>query len=60
MDHKQQHHQHHQKEREHEKKEHKEHERQMEDKSPGIHPAWFLTVGAVLIVLVVLVWTLYF
>jgi hypothetical protein len=57
MDHKDQHHQHHEKEREHEKKVHKAHE-QAEEKQGGlpIHPAWFVGLGVVLILLVVGVW----
>jgi hypothetical protein len=57
MDHHEQHHLHHQKEREHEKKERKEHEHEQEKKLRSIHPAWFVALGIVLILLVVLVWT---
>jgi hypothetical protein len=56
MDHHQQHHEHHQKEREHKKKLEKEHEHQQEQELGSIHPAWFVGVGVVLIVAVVMVW----
>lgn len=57
MDHKQQHHEHHVKEREQEKKEWKEHNHEQGGKRRGIHPAWYVVVGAVLILAAVLVWT---
>jgi hypothetical protein len=59
MDHKEQHHLHHQKEREHEKREHKAHEHEQEKKTglSSIHPAWFVGLGTVLIVLIVVLWT---
>jgi hypothetical protein len=57
MDHHEQHHQHHEKEREHKKHLQKEHEHQQEQELGSIHPAWFVAVGVVLIVGVVLVWT---
>jgi type VI protein secretion system component VasF len=57
MDHQEQHHLHHQKEREHEKKEHKAHEHKQEERMWGFHPAWFVVLGIVLILLVVAVWT---
>jgi type VI protein secretion system component VasF len=57
MDHHEQHHLHHQKEREHEKKEHKAHEHEQEKMLRTIHPAWFVAMGIVLILLIVLVWT---
>lgn len=62
MDHKEQHHQHHQKEREQEKKEHKAHEQEQEKKGglSSIHPAWFVGLGTVLIVVVVLLWSFVF
>jgi hypothetical protein len=58
MDHQEQHHEHHRKERGHEKHERKLDEHR-EEASLGstIHPFWFIAVGAVLIVAVVLVWT---
>jgi type VI protein secretion system component VasF len=58
VDHHEQHHQHHEKEREQRIKHEKERER-AEEQLPSwrIHPAWFVAVGAVLIVLVILVWT---
>jgi hypothetical protein len=59
MDHKEQHHQKHMKEREEKKKEHQQHEREAE-KKPGLpfHPAWLFVVGAVLVLVALLVWTL--
>jgi type VI protein secretion system component VasF len=57
MDHHEQHHQHHQKEREKRIEHEKERERQQEKLPTQIHPAWFVAVGVVLIVAVVLVWT---
>ena len=60
MDHREERHQHHEKER-HERKEHeKEAERAAEKLPRQIHPAWFVGVGVVLIVLVVITWTLFF
>ncbi len=56
MDHHEQHHQHHQKEREHEKKAHKAHEQQAEKNALPFHPAWFVALGVVAILLVVGVW----
>lgn len=56
MDHKEQHHQHHEKEREHEKKKAAEHERELERK--GIHPGWFVGLGAVLILIAILIYTI--
>ena len=56
MNHHEQHHQHHQKEREHKVQHEKEHERQGERLPGRVHPAWFLALGTVLILLVVLVW----
>ncbi len=57
MDHKQQHHEHHQKEREHEQREWKEHNREFSGKRHGIHPAWYVVVGVLLVGAAVLVWT---
>jgi cytoskeletal protein RodZ len=57
MDHQQQHHEHHVKEREHEKKEWKERNRELGGKRHGIHPAWYVVVGVVLVGAAVLVWT---
>jgi hypothetical protein len=59
MDHHQQHHEHHRKEREHEKKEQKEYEARQEKKLLPIHPGWLFGLGAALVVLAVLVWTLF-
>jgi hypothetical protein len=57
MDHQeQQHHQHHQKEREHEKKEEKAREREAEKSALPFHPAWFVAVGVVAILMVLGVW----
>jgi hypothetical protein len=56
MDHHEQHHEHHRKEREEKKRHEHEHEIQAEKKSSGIHPAWFVVVGIVLTLGVVLVW----
>jgi hypothetical protein len=56
MDHHQQHHEHHRKEREEKKKHEHEHENQTEKVSSGIHPAWFLALGVVLTLAVVLLW----
>jgi hypothetical protein len=62
MDHKEQHHLHHEKEREHKKKEHEAYERAQEKKTglSSIHPAWFVGLGIVLVMSVVLLWTLFF
>jgi len=58
MDHHEQHHEHHQKERERRIEHEKEVERR-EDKEPRrIHPAWFVGLGAVFIVIIILGWTL--
>jgi cytoskeletal protein RodZ len=57
VDHKQRHHEHHQKEREHEKAVRKEREREAGGKKHWFHPAWYLVVGAVLILIAVIVWT---
>jgi hypothetical protein len=58
MDHKEERHLHHRKEREHEKEKEKEHEHAEEREVRTIHPLWFVVLGAVLILGVVLVWTL--
>ena len=60
MDHKEQHHQRHVKEREHKKQEHQEHEREAEKNLLPFHPAWLFMIGAVLVVVAVLIWTLFF
>ena len=60
MDHREQRHQHHEKEREKRIEREKEFERKEERLPRRIHPAWFVAVGVVLIVLVVLTWTLAF
>jgi hypothetical protein len=57
MDHQQQHHEHHQKEREHEQRGWKEHNRELAGKRHGLHPAWYVVVGVVLIGAATLVWT---
>jgi type VI protein secretion system component VasF len=60
MDHHEQHHQHHEKERQEHIQREKERERES-DKAPArIHPAWFITLGAVLVLVVVLSWILRF
>ncbi|HZT80150.1 MAG TPA: hypothetical protein VFA26_08010 [Gemmataceae bacterium] len=56
MDHKEQHHEHHRKEREEEKRHEKQHEREEMRKPRVIHPLWFLALGIVLTLGVVLVW----
>jgi hypothetical protein len=58
MDHHQQHHQHHQKEREKRIEHEKERERESEKRSWPIHPTWFVVLGIVLVLLVVLTWFL--
>jgi hypothetical protein len=59
MDHKEQHHEHHRKEREREKKREAEHEREAERKGSAIHPGWFVGIGAVLVVVAILIWSLF-
>jgi hypothetical protein len=54
--HNEQKHQHHLKEREHEKKLEKQHEAEEMKRLRVIHPAWFVGLGVVLILGVVLVW----
>ena len=56
MDHHEQHHQHHHKEREERIKHEEERERESEKTLRTIHPAWFVVLGSVLIVLAVLTW----
>jgi len=58
MDHQDKHHEHHKKQREHEDKIKKEHEHQQERLPRKIHPAWFVIVGSVLIILVILIWSM--
>lgn len=60
MDHHEQHHQRHEKEREEHKKHQREHEDRTERTGGSMHPAWFIAIGAVLIGLVILVWSLAF
>jgi hypothetical protein len=60
MDHKQEHEFHHKKEREREKHREKEAEREQEKSVRIIHPAWFVVIGVLLIVLIVLSWTFFF
>jgi hypothetical protein len=57
MDHQEKHHEHHKKEREHEDKLKKEREHREEKLPRQIHSAWFVVVGCVLVILVILVWT---
>jgi len=59
MNHAQQHHEHHVKEREHEKRGWKEHIRELAGKRHGIHPAWYIVVGVVLIGAAISVWTFF-
>lgn len=59
MDHHQQHHQHHEKEREHEKQLEKQREQAEMNKLRVIHPAWFVALGVVAILLVMYVWLFY-
>jgi hypothetical protein len=59
VDHKEQHHEHHRKEREREKQREAAHEREAMRQPGGIHPAWFVATGVVLVLLAVLVWTLW-
>jgi hypothetical protein len=56
MDQHDQHRQHHQKEREQEQKEQKVREREGERSALPFHPAWFVALGVVLILLVAGVW----
>jgi type VI protein secretion system component VasF len=58
MDHHEQHHQHHQQEREKGIEHDKQRERESERSPRKIHPAWFLVLGILLVVLVILTWTL--
>jgi hypothetical protein len=59
MDHKEEHHLKHVKEREHKKKEQQEHEREAEKNLLPFHPAWLFVVGALLVAVAVLTWTLF-
>jgi type VI protein secretion system component VasF len=58
MDHHEQHHQHHQHEREERIKHEKERERVSEKQVRRIHPTWFVVLGTVLVLLVILTWFL--
>jgi quinol-cytochrome oxidoreductase complex cytochrome b subunit len=58
MDHHEQHHQHHEHQREEKKKEQKEFEHREEKSSLPFHPAWLVAVGAVLVVIAVLIYTI--
>jgi type VI protein secretion system component VasF len=58
MDHQEKHHEHHKKQREHEDKLKKEHEHLQEKQLRRIHPLWFVALGTILIVAVVLFWTM--
>jgi hypothetical protein len=57
MDHHEQHHQHHEKEREERIKHEKERERREEKQSWKIHPAWWIVVGCLLVLVATLIWT---
>ena len=57
MDRQDEHQEHHQKEREHKKDERKQHEHAQERQIRTIHPAWFVKLGVVLVVSVVMLWT---
>jgi hypothetical protein len=56
VDHKEQHHQHHQHEREETKKHHHQHDLDQEKTPRVIHPLWFVAVGIVLMIGVLMVW----
>jgi hypothetical protein len=57
MDHHEKHHEHHRKEREERIEHEKEREREQDKLPVQIHPAWFMALGVVLIVAVILLWT---
>lgn len=57
MDHQDQHHEKHKHEREEEKKREKTEERKWEKSGWPIHPAWFVVVGIVAVVVAMLIWT---
>ena len=57
MDHQHEHQQHQQKEREHQKDESKQHKHAQERQIRTIHPAWFVTLGVVLVVSAMMLWT---
>jgi Flp pilus assembly protein TadB len=61
MDRKEQHHQHRERERQEKIREKKEHEREMEKQGGGLpfHPAWFVAVGAALVIVAMLIWTFF-
>jgi hypothetical protein len=56
LDHKQQHHEHHHKEREKEIEKEKLRERAETKQPRQIHPAWFVALGIVLVLVVVATW----
>lgn len=58
MDHHERHHEHKEKERERRDAEKKAHEHAEEAKLRVIHPLWFLVVGTILTLGVVLAWTM--
>ncbi len=58
MDHQEKHHEQHKKQREHEDKLKKEKEQRDENQPRRIHPVWFVAVGSILIVVIVLFWTM--
>jgi uncharacterized membrane protein len=60
LDHHEQHHQHHEKERQEKIKHEKEWEHQHEKDVRQIHPAWFVALGVLLIILMVATWTIFF
>ncbi len=59
MDHHEQHHQHHIHQREEKKKEEKAYEQREEKNRLPIHPAWIFTIGVVLVVTAILIWTFF-
>jgi hypothetical protein len=60
MSHKQEHDQRHEKHRQEKIQHEKQREAEWEKKPRRIHPGWFMGVGIVLIVMVVVVWTMIF
>ena len=60
MDHKEQRHEHHRKEREARIAHEQERERQEGNLPRKIHPLWFVIVGAVLVILALAAWNLFF
>jgi hypothetical protein len=60
MDHKEQHHERHEKEREEHKKKQKQHEQEEAKSGLPFHPAWFVVLGVVMVLVAVLIWTFAF